>query len=58
MTMDTFKKIYPLWTWWRATEKRFLPVLAGLRDQPQEIMDGLLYLDDIFERLLRQQQEH
>ena len=52
MTLEQFNTIYPQWLRWRATDKRFLPVRGGLRDQPTFLMDGLLFLDSIFENLV------
>lgn len=53
--IEEFRDIYPTWLQWRATERRFLP--TELRGQPQSLLDGLLYIDAIFEKLVAQMVE-
>lgn len=55
MSLEDFNEIYPQWIMYRATG--FLPVAGGLRDQPQRVMDGLLYIDSVFEKMCNQVQE-
>jgi len=52
LTVEEFKDIYPTWLQWRATDRRFLP--TELRGQPQFLLDGLLYIDGIFEKIVSQ----
>ena len=55
MSEEEFEHVYPVWLQWRATEKRFLP--TELRRQPQQTMDGILYLDSLFEKMVEQQNQ-
>lgn len=55
MTDEEFESVYPVWLLWRATDRRFLP--TELLKQPQKLMDGILSLDDIFERIVNQIEE-
>jgi hypothetical protein len=54
ISLEEFNRIFPDWVKWRATDRRFLPYAGGLRDQPTRVMDGLLYLDSIFQKMLNQ----
>lgn len=49
MSIEEFRDVYPTWLQWRATEKKFLP--SDLRRQPQKLMDGVLYLDSLYEKI-------
>lgn len=55
MTEEVFERVYPVWLQWVATDRKFLP--TDLRRQPQVIMDGILQLDSIFEKMVAQQRE-
>lgn len=60
MTLKRFRQVYPEWLRWMATERRFLPVRGGMRDQPSGLMDDLLFLDGLLQSLTelnRQQNE-
>jgi len=55
LSLADFNKYFPTWLQWRATSRRFLP--TELRGQPQKLLDGLLYIDGIFEKMVRQIEE-
>jgi hypothetical protein len=50
--MERFNYIYPEWLKYHATG--ILPRGGGLRDQPSELMDDLLFLDSLFDKILGQ----
>jgi len=52
MSIKEFEDVYPTWLQWRATEKKFLP--TELRRQPQRLLDGVLYIDSLFEKITAQ----
>jgi len=49
---DDFLDVYPTWVQWRATGRRFLP--TELRKQPSGVLDQLLYIDSIFDKIVEQ----
>lgn len=55
ISLEEFYEIYPEWLKYRITG--VLPVSGGIRDQPERVMDGLLYIDSIFEKICNQVQE-
>lgn len=55
ISLKEFTAIYPTWIQWQATGKRFLP--TDLRKQPQALLDGILYLDALMEKIVGQMME-
>ena len=55
ITLAEFEAVYPTWIQWVATGRKFLP--TELRKQPQYLLDTLLYLDAIMEKIVNQMME-
>lgn len=57
ISRETFDAIYPEWVQWVAGGRKHLPCAGGMRDQPEGLMDGLFYLDMLFEKMVAQLEE-
>jgi hypothetical protein len=55
ITLEEFEIVYPVWILWRATDMKFLP--SQLIREPQELTDNILYLDNIFEKMVNQKKK-
>lgn len=52
MRLDEFHESYPDWLKYRITGS--LPVGGGFREQPEHLMDNILYIDSIYEKVCNQ----
>lgn len=55
ITYDRMMEVYPMWLLWRATDRRFLP--TELRKQPQDLLNDIIYIDLLMEKIVGQQLE-
>lgn len=55
ISLPRFEEIYPLWARWRALDKQFLP--TEIQKQPEHLLDDIIYLDMLLEKMVRQQIE-
>jgi len=42
---------YEIWLRWRVLDRKFLPCAGGFLDQPEDIMQDLIFLDSLFDTL-------
>jgi len=54
LTQGEVEDFWPVWTVWRGTERQQLPMPGGLLDQPTSLMNTLLILDGLFEKVSMQ----
>jgi len=52
ISSERFREILPIWSLWVATDRRFLP--TDLMKQPKRLLDDLLYLDVIADKIMKQ----
>jgi hypothetical protein len=54
ISLDEFRAVLPDWIMWVSTGRKFLPRKGGLRDQPEHVMNVILYIDMLFEKIVAQ----
>jgi len=52
ITREAYERYFETWLLWIGTERKFLPSIGGLEDQPTQMLETFFTLDTVYDKMV------